>query len=173
MSSFESFVDDTESPTRARLVECFREDAIPVAHLEGLRDDRFMPVFASLRIGVCGDPPRTTKERRPAHGLRPPVFEGDFRHLRYFIGFRGRRSSLPPAETMGTAGMWSGVPGRGSIGDQARFRGHEAVRASPEVPGNPQRLHPALPCRGGSLIFVGGTSAGSRRGTADLLERER
>jgi len=37
MHSFEFFVDDDEKPTRAVLVECFRDDASQAAHLENFR----------------------------------------------------------------------------------------------------------------------------------------
>ena len=89
MHSFEFFADDVENPTTVLLLECFRDDASQAAHIENIRGDRLASVFTNFRIGVYGNPPQATRDRMLANGFWPPAFKGEFRHLPYFMGFRG------------------------------------------------------------------------------------
>ena len=89
MHSFEFFINEMTNPTKAVLVECFRDDECQAAHLENLRGDQFAQVFTNFRMSVYGNPPRSTRDRMLANGFWPPAFEGEFRHFPYFMGFRG------------------------------------------------------------------------------------
>ena len=113
---------------------------------------------------ACARPPATGFRRRfPAPAVLhrisgTTVFapaRRDDGHGRHVVRTPGKRLDRGPGPFPGPR-SGSGLPG--------------GARKSTT---SPPRLHPVLPCLGGSLIFVGCTSAGSRRGTADLLERER
>ena len=89
MHSFEFFADDYDNPTRVVLVECFRDDTSQAAHLRNFRGEQFARSFKNFRISVYGNPPQSTIDRMRDHGYWPPAFKGEFRHLPYFMGFRG------------------------------------------------------------------------------------
>ena len=88
MTSYEFFVDNTDQPGKATLVECFPHDAAQQAHLENLRGELFLAGLANPRITVYGNPPESTRQRMLEHGFWPPAFEGEFQHLVHFGGFR-------------------------------------------------------------------------------------
>ena len=88
MHSFEFFVDDYEKPTRAVLLECFRDEASQAAHLENFWVEQFGRAFTNFLISVYGNLPQSARDRMLANGFWPPAFEGEFRHMPYFMGFR-------------------------------------------------------------------------------------
>ena len=88
MHSFEFFADDFDEPSRVVLLECFPDDVSQAAHIENIRGERLASVFSNYRITVYGNPPESSRARMLAHGFWPPAFEGHFRHLPYFMGFR-------------------------------------------------------------------------------------
>jgi hypothetical protein len=88
MLSFEYFVDDPEHPSRVLLLECFSGVASQQAHIENLRIEMFGSVFANFSLDVYGNVPQSAIDRMTAIGFWPPAFEGEFRHMPYFMGFR-------------------------------------------------------------------------------------
>ena len=88
MLSFEYFVDDLEHPSRVLLLECFSGDASQQAHIENLRIEMFGSVFANFSLDGYGNVPQSAIDRMTAIGFWPPAFEGEFRHMPYFMGFR-------------------------------------------------------------------------------------
>jgi quinol monooxygenase YgiN len=88
MLSFEFFADDPENPTRVLLLECFADDSSQVSHIENIRFDIFGGIFSNFRLQVYGNPPQSAIDRMADAGFWPPAFQGEFRHMPYFMGFR-------------------------------------------------------------------------------------
>ena len=88
MISFEYFVDDHDNPQKVVLLECFSDERSQVAHIENIRIDEFKNLFSNFKLSVFGNPPQSAIDRMADAGFWPPVFQGKFSHMPYFMGFR-------------------------------------------------------------------------------------
>jgi hypothetical protein len=88
MLSFEYFVDDPEHPKRVLLLECFSGEPSQKSHIENIRLETFASVFVNFSLDVYGNVPQSAINRMAEAGFWPPTFQGEFRHMPYFMGFR-------------------------------------------------------------------------------------
>ena len=63
MMSYDSFIDNVDSPSKATLIEHFPNDTAQQKHLDNIRAELFLAGLSNPRITVLGNIPQTAQQR--------------------------------------------------------------------------------------------------------------